>query len=318
MSTDLVGLDWGSVMRDVGKGLLVKPIVHNYLFDAKFPAFSMNFPEEEMERRPDDWFHPSTHPTWPEAALYNYLAHPETFPVEKKQYMSTLSVTVGKAMHGFMEMCLEDAGIRPRALNVCTVCPPQCPRPKGRGKVKRCGCHLAEGLLNADGTHKVGCTEPGVVDLETGSRGHMDGILDLSSMSTPGPAFDTPVFEFKTGNDMALAKLPDLDLEAYRKKYPAYYAQNQEYMRMSGRRVVIVLFMVMGFPWPMTEIHVPYDAGFANEVRDKYLRVRQMVADQTPPRCCGRKASCASGPICRVFEAQATLAAKPKFRGLAL
>ena len=198
MSTDVLhGLDFGATMRDVTKGLLVKPVLHNYLYDAAFPDFDVKFRNHAMEREPDGWFHPSTHPLWKPGALLRYLTRPSEMPVEKKRYMNTLSITFGTAFHGFVEVCLEDAGIRPKALNVCTVCPRECPAPKGRGKIKACGCSFDEGPLNPDGTHKVGCTEPGVVDAETGSRGHMDGLLDLSRLSVPNAVYENPVFEFK-------------------------------------------------------------------------------------------------------------------------
>ena len=163
-----VGMDFRHAIRDAAKGLLLKPVLTNYLFDAKFPAFDVHFPAEEMERRPDGWFHPSTHPMWSERQLFAYLAFPDLMQVERKQYMGTLSVTIGKAMHSFIAMCLKDAGVRPDRLNVCRVCPPD-----------------------------ANCDEPGVVDAEAGERGHMDGILDLSGFSLPNPDLAEPVFEFK-------------------------------------------------------------------------------------------------------------------------
>ena len=308
----LHGLDFGATMRDVTKGLLVKPVLHNYLYDAAFPDFDVKFRNHAMEREPDGWFHPSTHPLWSAGALYRYLtAPPAEFPVEHKQYMNTLSITVGTAFHGFFEVCLEDAGIRPRHLNRCEVCPRECPAPKGRGKVKVCGCPFDDGPLSPLGLHQVGCTEPGVVDFETGSRGHMDGVLDLSSLSTPSEAYDQPVFEFKTSSARSI--FDDLDLEAYREKYPTYYAQNQEYMRITGRRMAIVLFMTMGFPWEMREIHVPFNPAFAADVRHKYLTVRQAVADQTPVACCNLK-GCPAWDLCRVEKAREAVAnALPQF-----
>lgn len=272
---DLVaGLDFRGAMQQAQKGLLLKPILHNYLFDAEFPDFSVEFRNHSMNRPPDGWFHPSEHPLWPERRLYHYLMHPDLMVPEKKEYMGTLSVTIGTAMHGFIEMCLGDAGVRPKALQVCTACPPE-----------------------------LGCIEPGVIDKEAGSRGHMDGILDFSSIKVPNEALTQPIFEFKTSNQMKLRSLGDLDLDEYIRKWPDYYAQNQEYMRMSGRRAVVVLFLGMGFPWEMREIHVPYDHAFAMGIRDKYLRVRQQVADQRPSRdCCGKPRSCPAGRVCGIGE----------------
>lgn len=269
----LAGLDFRHMVRDVQKGLLLKPILHNYLFDASFPEFSLHFEKEDMERKPDGWFHPSTHPLWSERQLFAYLAFPELMLVEKKEYMSTLSVTFGKVTHTFIEVCLEDAGLRPAALNVCTVCPPE-----------------------------KECQEPGVEDSEAGERGHMDGVLDLSHLSIPSDAFAQPAFEFKTTNDMKLSKVADLDIETYRAKWPEYYAQAQSYMRMSGRRMMVVLFMALGFPWQMKEFHIPFDPAFSFGVRDKYLKVRQGVADQSPiGHCCktsARHNGCGALGVC--------------------
>lgn len=274
----LAGLDFRSAIRDAQKGLLVKPIIHNYLFDAKFPDFAIHFKNHQMEREPDSWFHPSTHPLWTPRQLYFYLTQPHLLVAEKKNYMGTLSVTIGTAMHGFVEVCMEDAGIRPKDLNRCTVCPPE-----------------------------KNCPEPGVLDEEAGSRGHMDGLLDLSALSVPSEVYEQPIFEFKTTNDMKLSKIDDLDLETYRTKWPVYYAQNQEYMRMNGRRMTIVFFMAMGYPWQMKEFHVPYDQAFAQSVRNKYLDVRQAAADQqAPTACCGKVTTCVSGRICQTATATPT------------
>ena len=38
-----------------------------------------------------------------------------------------------------------------------------------------------------------------------------------------------------------------------------------------------------GYPFDMREIVIPRNEAYINEVREKYLRVRQEVADQTLP-----------------------------------
>ena len=270
---DLVGLDFRHMVRDVSKGLIVKPILHNYLFDAAFPAFTMDFPKQEMARAPDGWFHPSTHPLWTDRQLYYYLTRPGGMQAERLEYMSTLSVTVGKAMHGFIEMCLTDAGLRPLDLQRCTMCPPE-----------------------------AHCDEAGVMDEESRSRGHMDGVLSLTHLHHDF-AEDFPVFEFKTTNIMKLSKIKDLDLATYRKLWPEYYAQIQEYMRMSGKRMAVVLFMSMGYPWEMREFHVPFDRAFATGIRDKYLSVIDLAehAEKTNyTRCCGKPKSCPAKAVCTI------------------
>lgn len=269
-------LDLRAAIRETGRGLILKPILRNYLYDARFPDFDMRFRNHAMEREPDGWFHPSTHPLWPERQLYHYLAHPELMRVERKDYMGALSVTVGRAMHGFIGVCLTDAGVMPAELQRCRSCPPGG------------GCR-APGEVE----------EPGVQDVEAGERGHMDGLLDLSRLPLPGPEYESPVFEFKTTNSAKLRKLADLDLDGFRATWPEYHAQQMPYQRMSWRRMTVVLVMALGYPWDMREFHVPYDRGLAVGVRDKYLRVRQAVADQRPPRdCCGSPRSCPAGLVC--------------------
>lgn len=214
-----------------------------------------------MEREPDNFFHPSTHPEMHERLLYHYIAHPETFPVEKKKYMGTLAVTLGTAAHQLVEVSLTDAGIRPTALQVCTMCPPS-----------------------------ANCHEAGAMDEELGERGHMDGILSFEGFPNVPDEKMQPVFEFKTSHDNfgRLTKLADLDLDAFRTKWPYYYGQTQRYMRLTKKPFTIVLMMEMVYPFVMKEFHIPYDAGYNANVDAKYRRVRQAVADQKPPLCCGQ------------------------------
>lgn len=271
-SLDFTEFDFSGAMRDLSQGLLVKPILQNYLYDARFPAFDLHFEKQEMERRPDSWFHPSTHPTMHERVLYQYLARPETFPVEKKQYMSTLAVTIGKVGHEFIQMCLTDAGVRPPHLQKCTMCPP-----------------------------KANCHEAGVMDADLGERGHMDGVLTFEGFPNVPDEKMEPLWEFKTSHDDfgRLTKVPDMDVEVFKTKWPVYWAQVQRYMRLSGRPYAIVLMMEMIYPFTMREFHIPYDVGFNATIDAKYRRVRQAVADQRPPMCCGQK-GCVSSVLCGV------------------
>lgn len=271
-SMDFTEFDFSGAMRDLSQGLLVKPILQNYLYDARFPAFDLHFPEQEMERKPDRWFHPSTHPMMHERVLYQYLAHPETFPVEKKKYMGTLAVTIGKVAHEFIQMCLTDAGVRPERLQECTMCPP-----------------------------KANCHESGVMDSDLGERGHMDGVLTFEGFPNVPDEKMEPLWEFKTSHDDfgRLTKVPDMDVEAFKAKWPVYWAQVQRYMRLSRRPYAIVLMMEMIYPFTMREFHIPYDAGFNATIDAKYRNVRQAVADQRPPMCCGQK-GCVSALPCGV------------------
>lgn len=271
---DFSQFDFSGSMRDISAGLLVKPVLHNYLFDARFPDFDLAFRNHKMERAPDNWYHPSTHPLMHERVLYQYLSSPKTFPAEKKQYMGTLAVTLGTAAHQLVEVSLTDAGIRPQALQVCTMCPP-----------------------------KAKCTEAGVMDSELGERGHMDGVLSFEGFPNVPDEKMEPVFEFKTSHDNfgKLTNIPDLDVAAFRKKWPVYYAQVQRYMKMSRRRTTIVLMMEMVYPFVMREFHIAYDIGFNAQIDAKYRNVRQAVADHRPPMCCGAK-GCISAIPCGVIR----------------
>lgn len=271
-SFDFTEFDFSGSMRDLSQGLLVKPVLHNYLYDARFPDFDLKFRNHQMERPPDGWFHPSTHPEMHERPLYHYVAHPETFPVEKKKYMGTLAVTLGTAAHHLIETCLTDAGIRPAELQRCTMCPP-----------------------------KAKCHEAGAKDDDLGERGHMDGILSFEGFPNVPDEKMQPVFEFKTTHDEfgRLTKISDLDTEAFRGKWPVYYGQTQRYMRMTRRPFAIVLMMEMIYPFTMREFHIPYDVGYNAMVDAKYRAVRQAVADQRPPLCCGNR-GCDLSILCGV------------------
>ena len=285
-SDALHGLDFSHTLRDAESGTIIKPLLRNYLYDAEFPEFDLHF-AKKGRRKPDGWFHPSTHPLMQERELWLYLTRPDDFPVERLDFMSTLNVTFGTVLHEFVEMCLTDMGLRPKDLNRCTTCPP-----------------------------KNRCTEPGAVDEETGSRGHMDGKLDFSRLSVP-KHMEFPGLEFKS-RSRALT-FGDLDLEAFKVKFPEYYAQVQEYMRISGLRGFIVFFIQWATPWEMTEIHIPYDRAEAHRIRDKYLTVREAERTDVAPACCRMqgKRSCSIRKMCDAgyFD---TPASETTVRGLAL
>ena len=63
--------------------------------------------------------------------------------------------------------------------------------------------------------------------------------------------------------------------------------------------------MEIGWPFTLAEIAVPYTPQDALPIRDKYLRVRQAVADQTAPQpCClpgsALARSCVARDVCPV------------------
>jgi hypothetical protein len=222
----------------VGNGLVLVPILQNYLNDAKYPKkFSIDFANHGGERKPDGYFHPSTHPLVPARKLYYYLTEPDKIDNEPLEFMGALSTTMGTAIHGFVQMCLKDTGV----------------------------------LVD---------DEVFVIDHETGSRGSMDGVLNLPTLGETG-------LEFKTSNQMKLQGLHDNDIETFKTKWPVYYAQVQEYMRLSGLRKFVVLFLSMGYPWTMKEVLVPFDQGMASMIETKYRGVRAAAASgEVPPECC--------------------------------
>lgn len=243
------------VLNGATSGLVIKPLLHSYLLDAKFPKhFTVTFRQHDLDRGPDGWFHPSTHPLWTERQLWYWVHKPETFIAEQREYMGVLSITMGSAVHDFQETCLKDMGV---------LLTPEEP----------CPCGDPE------------CSEWYVEDLELKSRGHMDG---KSALHVPAfPLLTQQVYEFKTITERAKLPPKDNDLDWLIAKRPGYYAQLQEYMRMSGLRLAIILFMAMGHPWEMREIHVPFNDKFSFDLVQKYRRVREASPDHLPPTCCG-------------------------------
>lgn len=279
-SEDLTGIDFAAAIKHVRKGEVVKPQLATFLHEAHFPDnYAVAFVKGDNNRPPDGWFWPSTHPLWSEKALYTWVTDPGAVPREERAYMNTLSLTMGSAVHGFIETCLEAMGLRPRDLNTCQMCPPR-----------------------EDGTV---CREAGFMDSNAGSRGHMDGVLDLTGLvSFSRDLEETSGFEFKTlSSGRRLTQLENLGVSFYRETWPEYYAQNQEYLRLSGLRSMVVLFMLMGYPWTMVELHVPFDPVYSRAQEQKYLRVREAVAAETAPECCHSR-GCVIKDLCGLAKAR--------------
>jgi hypothetical protein len=264
-----------------GQGLVLAPILQGYLYEAKFPdVFTMTFRKEGGPRKPDGYFHPSTHPLMTARQLYYYMTEPEKWEAERLSYESRMAVTMGTAVHAFIEMCLYDAGALKKPTGTC----PSCKREYGKRKNQ--------------------CGEPGAMDEVLGSRGHMDGVLEIDlkgKLWIPGQGG----FEFKTTNPNKVRNIQDNDLEWFKEKCPDYYAQVQEYMRISGMRQFIVIFLSMGYPWTPLEIQVPYDAHAANMVAAKYELVRKHQEAGVPPEaCCAIKSkearACFARRVCPV------------------
>lgn len=266
-------------LDDTDEKLVLKPILNQYLYHAKFPdIFHVTFRKAGLARKPDGYFHPSTHPLWRARQLYWYLTRPDGMEEEQLDYESRMAVTMGTAVHAFVEMCLRDAGVMAPLEGTC----PACHRPHGIKKGQ--------------------CDEYGAADEELGSRGHMDGKITIDMVGrfwVPG----TGTFEFKTMNSRKASKIGDLDLETFKRLCPDYYAQVQEYMRITGLQQTIVIIISLGYPWQITEIQIPYDPMHALTIAQKYQAVREAVADGVPPTdCCGvgtkLAAACPSRGLC--------------------
>jgi hypothetical protein len=241
---------------------VVKPIIMLYLHDLRYSDFTLYFPAKKTtDRKPDGYFHPSTHPLWNERLLYHYLTgDPDKLISRKLDYQGTLSVTIGTAVHGFIQHVLgprEANLLLPPSDDKCNVCAkPTSIMPK-----------------------KGHCWEQPVLHEGTRTRGHMDGALSIADWGMAG-------FEFKTTNQRKLSGLEDNDVAMYRKKWPDYYAQNQDYMRATGLRKFVVLIMSMGYPWEFREITVEYDHQFAYDIERRYTSAIKHAEMGTPPTPC--------------------------------
>lgn len=259
MSLDSV--DFTREGASASDGYVLAPLVRLYVAEGRFPRTTITLEGGNPERAPSDWFSPSTHPTMDERKLYLYLTQPEKWHPEPWSYEGRMSVTVGTLEHSIVQMALRDLGVLQMPTGTC----PACRRPHG----------LAEGQ----------CSEPGVVDYELKRRGHMDGVVITETYGMSG-------FDLKTINHFTAGKIPEDPkglpaIEWLKEKHPYYYAQMQEYMALSGLRLMIMLFVGMGFPWIMREIHVEYDPLFVLRLENKYRKVRKYVEwGSMPEPCC--------------------------------
>jgi hypothetical protein len=211
--------------------------------------------------------------------LYLYLTQPEKWSPEPLEFMGALSVTFGTAMHGFIQNCLN-----PKNANVLLTPSPEvclvCGRKTGWGPKD--------------------CNEWGVRSEETRSHGHMDG-----KGSLPLLGWDLFGFEFKTGNHMKMQKIANNDIDAYRAKWPDYYAQNQDYLRITGLGTMVTFMLGLGYPWTMREFHVQRDEAYIQDLNTKY---RSVIAHAgmgiSPDPCCAPRSSksrlCPAAAVCPI------------------
>lgn len=261
------------VAEMISQDLVVVPLVESALRAGKFPEyFTVTFRDEGRERKPDGWFHPSTHPMWGERQLFYYLTRPDELVPEEIEYQNRMAMLMGTAVHAFIQVVMIAAGILIKPHGTCVAC--------GR----------------EHGTKKNQCHEWGAIDRELGRRGHVDGLLEVSVWK-----WGRGLFEFKSIGDKATIGLQHHDVEWLKKKKPGYYAQVQDYLDMTGMQKAIIIFAILGFPWRLVEIEVPYDEAFMIGLRGKYRRVREAVAaDEIPDPCCAPRSK--ESKVCPALE----------------
>lgn len=248
---------FGTVLKGVLQQEVIIPRLNTYLYDPKFPAFTV--PMAGYERRvPDGWFHPSTHPLWPERLLYWYASRPGQMVTEPMDPIGTQAVTQGNFWHAFVQTIGIDSGW----LKVMT--------PKAKTP------------------HDM--AEYWVEDAQLGTGGSLDGVLEPSILALEAEEG----FEIKTMVNAKLRKCPKAPpmsvekIEWFMDSCPEYYAQAQEYLRMSGYVRQRILITSVEYPYPKVEICIPYDRGYSSQIAEKYRRVRQAVAEgHLPDPCCG-------------------------------
>ena len=235
-------------------GCLVKPVILTFLQSPQID-FSMHLEASWTRQRAfDGWFHASAHPSLNTEELIAYLQQRDK-PF-KPDYVSTMSTIFGTLLHSVSQAAFEQMGISvPLPDGLCVACglPRPGPRKSKPGAV---------------------CREHGAVDHAHRARGHLDAIGDFGVQGVYG----IDVKSIKPWGEYGLRDAPDMDLEYFIKRWPKYYGQGQDYMRMTGLRKFIFFFVMMGNPWDMREYHVPYDEVYAFGIEQRYKAARAVAA----------------------------------------
>jgi hypothetical protein len=252
-----------TLVSNADAGMVAVPKMQALLTDPNFKGFSVYIPGFSSKRKPDGWFHPSTHPLWAERQLYYYLTQPDDLVEDPFDSAGALAVTVGSTLHDAIQSVGLANGLLERFPN--------------------CAC---------GGKHNE--AEVMLIDEDAGCRGHSDGVWQAT-----GDGFEIKTAHSNVVDGMNKVAFGEERLEFYRSKKPQYYAQNQEYLRMSGRDRMIVMFVGTQYPYAFSEIHVPFDRAYSFKIRSKYLRVREAVKNNRPPmECCGSKSNCPARSLC--------------------
>lgn len=247
-------------MADMSQKLHLVPLIENAVRECAFPdPFGVTFHGYEAKRKPDGWFHPSTHPTMDERQLYFYLAEPDRWVEETFEYGPRMSVLMGSATHEILQHVMTEMGILLPPTGICLCCQ----RPHGTGPGQ--------------------CNEWGVRDETLGRRGHLDGLAAITGWGD----WNEGVVDIKTCAPPVIRGIDHHDLPTFKTKWPKYYAQMQEYLALTGKRQGLVLFLAMSEGWDMREFTIPRDDVYIARLEAKYRAVRNYVeAGTVPPVAC--------------------------------
>lgn len=251
-----------SVEEMAAEGTIVKPLLHQFLTDRDSDAGINILVRRPAQRGFDGRFHASSHPTATDYELYLWLtgqAQGEDF-----SYAAQCAMLFGSLFHGVFEAFLDWTG---HAL------------PLGPGDCPACG--KPRRPVRARPSFRY-CTEHGFTHPETRASCHLDAIMSWGSTPAAWDLADCQGLDLKTCHPYALKGVRDMDEEQFRAKWPKYWAQGQECMRISGLRQYVFLFMTMGSPWDTREFHFGFDPAFAVETEEKYRRVISHVERGVP------------------------------------
>lgn len=244
------------VAEYAAEGCLIKPIFLAFFQD---PSIEFEFDlkvRRPIPREPDGWFHASQHPMASDQELYEWMTGrvaEDTFG-----YIGLMSVMFGSLGHAVFEAMLDRMGVAvPLPVTNC----PACGRPRRQ--------------LRARADPRKYCTEHGFIHRATRSRCHLDAIADFGELT--GVDFKT-IHQFGFKKTSAHPAVPDMDAEAFKARWPEYWAQGQECMRLSGLRKYIFFFLTLGNPWETREFHFEFDPEFAWNTEQRYLKAIERAA----------------------------------------
>jgi hypothetical protein len=235
-----------TIAKFAAPGCLVKPLLVDFLTSQE--AFRLTIRTgKPLERPPDGWFHPSAHPGMTEDQLLGYLTMPPREKLEDFGYIGRMSVLFGTIWGEVVRQALIQLRLMvPVRDGTCLAC--------GYPQPRHCREHGARSDL-------------------TRSTGHLDGILRFGPPDDGWSYLSADIwgFECKTIKNFRLGDAPDMDEAYFRERWPDYWWQVQEYMRLTGLGKYIVLFFGIGNPWDLREYHVYADPVAAYSIERKYL-----------------------------------------------